>query len=277
VIPRPIPTVSAAVLLILGAFGAAAQGLPATPDGSPVEVTSDNAIEWHQNDRAYVARGHARAVRGDSTVEADILTAYYRETPGKGTEVVQLVADGNVRILGPSRQVTGTRAIYDTEKRILVVSGSNLRLVTPTDVVTARDSLEYYELDNQAVARGDALAVRNGKDRMRADVLIGQFTKGADGGSQLTRLDGSGSVVVTNATDVATGDKLVYSVPEDVAVLIGNVKITRNDNQLDGEAAEMNMKTKVNRVIAGKDAGGRVKALLIPGSNSSVLPGTAAR
>lgn len=275
-ISRPIPTACAAFLL---AFGVAqvvhAQGLPVAPDGSPVEVTSDNAIELHQTERAYVARGHARAVRGDSTVEGDVLTAYYRDTPGKGSEVFQLVAEGNVRILGPQRQVLGARAIYDADRHILVVTGGDLKLLTASDIVTARESLEYYETTNQAVARGDAVAVR-GQDRLRADVLIAQFVKAADGSNQLSRIDGSGAVVVTNPTDVATSDKLVYSVPEEVAVLMGNVKITRSDNQINGDAAEMNMKTKVNRVIAPKDAGGRVKALLVPGSNGSILPGDSA-
>jgi len=274
----PLPAVLRAILpalpLLMAAMGTvAAQGLPMAADGVPVEVTSDNAIEWHQNERAYVARGHAHAKRGDSLIDADILTAYYREVPGKGTEIVQLVADGHVRIYGPSREAFGSRAIYDTTRRIMVMTGKDLRLVTKNDVVTARDSLEYYENGEQAVARGDAVVVR-GEDRMRADVLIGQFAKAADGSSQLIRIDGSGSVVVTNPTDVATADKLVYSVADDVAVLLGNVKITRRDNQLEGEAAEMNMKTKVNRVIAGKNAGGRVKALLIPGSDKPAARGS---
>ena len=56
----------------------------------------------------------------------------------------------------------------------------------------------------------------------------------------------------------------MYSVADDVAVLIGDVRITRGDNQLHGQTAEMNMKTKVNRIIAGKETGGRVKGLLNP-------------
>lgn len=274
---RLFSTACAAVVLI-SALGlpAVAQTLPAAPDGTPVEVTADNAIEWHQAERAYVARGHAVGKRGDSAVEADVLTAYYKEVPGKGNQIYQLVGDGNVRILGPGRQVFGNRAIYDAERRIVVVSGGDLKMVTETDTVTARESLEFYEGENHAVARGDAVAVRGG-DRLRADVLIGQFAKGPDGTTQMTRIDGSGKVVVTTATDVATGEKLVYSVPEQIAVLIGDVKITRGENQLDGEAAEMNMKTKVNRVIAGKEPGGRVKALLIPGSDGSGVPGAPAK
>lgn len=261
----PLGRLLVAAGLLLGGPAAAQQQLPGSSDGLPVEINADNAIEWHQNERAYVARGHASAKRGDSTVFADVLTAYYREVPGKGTEVFQLVAQGNVRIVSPQQEVFGDRAVYDTDRQLGVVTGKDLRLVTKSDLVTARDTLEYYDAQNIAVARGDAVAVR-GQDRMRADVLIGTFTKGPDGSTELTRIDGSGNVVVTTPTDVATSDKLVYSVKDEVAVLIGDVKITRGDNQIVGEAAEMNTRTRVNRVIAGREANGRVMGLLIPGT-----------
>ncbi|NYZ16267.1 hypothetical protein HL658_27310 [Azospirillum sp. RWY-5-1] len=270
--PRvPLASLLVAVALALAVPAWAQQQLPGGSDGRPVEINADNAIEWHQTERAYVARGHASAKRGETTVFADVLTAYYREVPDKGTEIFQLVAQGNVHIVSPQQEVFGDRAVYDTDRQLGVVTGKELRLVTKNDLVTARDTLEYYDAQNFAVARGDAVAVRN-QDRMRADVLIGTFVKGPNGASELTRIDGSGNVVVTTPTDVATSDKLVYSVKDEVAVLIGDVKITRGDNQIVGEAAEMNTRTKVNRVIAGKDASGRVRGLLIPGSQP---PGTA--
>ncbi|PWC36645.1 hypothetical protein TSO352_14930 [Azospirillum sp. TSO35-2] len=257
---------------LFAASPAAAQGLPGMGGKQPVEINADQAIEWHQDVRAYVARGNASAKRNDSTVFADVLTAYYREVPGKGNEVFQLVADGNVRVVSPTQQVFGDHGVYDVDKQVAVVTGKALKLVTTKDVVTARDTLEYYEGQDLTVARGDAVAVR-GNDRLRADVLIGRLKKMPDGTTQMERIDGSGNVIVTTATDVALAEKLVYSVADNVAVLIGNVKITRGDNQLNGEAAEMNMNTKINRVIAGRDAGGRVSGLLIPGEKNGADKG----
>jgi len=286
VVRRPPSFLTA--LLTLGCFLAAsgASALPVDGDGSPIAIDSDNAVEWHQNEKAYVARGNASATRGDSRVEADVLTAYYREAErdangkapaaktesgdaGSGASIHQIVAEGNVRILDPGRTVFGDRAVYDADKKILVVTGSNLRLVTQSEVVTARDALEYLEDRGLAVARGDAAAARGG-DRMRADTLVGTFAKGPDGRTSLTRIDGSGSVVVTTKSDVATSEKMIYAAKEDVAVLIGNVKITRGDDHVAGERAEMNFKTKVNRVVAGDRSGtsGRVRALLVPAKSA---------
>ncbi|CAK0750291.1 lipopolysaccharide export system protein LptA [uncultured Gammaproteobacteria bacterium] len=293
--------------LTAGIDSVCAQSLPgggaSTPGGSaqPVEIKADNALEWHEDQKAYVARGNAWAKKGTTTITADLLTAYYRETPGKGTEIYRIVAVGNVHVLGNSQEVFGEHGVYDSDKQVAMVTGDNLRLVTKTDVVTARDSLEYYEATRLAVARGDAIAVRDQK-RMRADVLIGRFVDapkpadgktgagagagggvvkpaapvaagagvpGAEGGNlEMDRIDGEGHVVVTTATDVALADRLMYSVKANIAILTGNVKITRGDNQINGDAAEMNIATHINRLI--NTTGKPVEALLVrqPGKDS---------
>ena len=91
--------------------------------------------------KAYVARGNAVAKRGDVTITGDTLVAYYRDIPAGGTEIFRLAADGKVHISSPTQNVYGDRAVYDVDKLVAVVTGSNLKLITPTDVVTARDSL----------------------------------------------------------------------------------------------------------------------------------------
>lgn len=277
----------------------------------PITVQADHAIEWHQDEKAYVARGNATATRGTTTIFGDVLTAYYRETKDKGSEVFRLTGEGHVRVVTPTQKVFGDHGVYDTDKHIAVVTGSNLRLETPTEVVTARDSLEYYEDASLAVARGDAVAVRN-QDRLRADTLIASFTaenknktgdkatgdkagagnaepatagkppagkandkkspgkgtgsagagtESAGEGKTLDRLDGVGNVLITTPTDIARCQRLMYSAATDIAVLVGDVKITRGDNQINGDAAEMNMKTHVNRVLS---EGKRVEGLLNP-------------
>jgi lipopolysaccharide export system protein LptA len=53
--------------------------------GGPVTVTARDGIDWDQNSHEVIAHGNARAVRGNVTVDADRLIAYYRkktEAPG---------------------------------------------------------------------------------------------------------------------------------------------------------------------------------------------------
>ena len=233
--------------------------------GLPIAVDADQAIEWHQEQKAYVARGNAVAKRGDVTITGDTLVAYYRDIPAGGTEIFRLAADGKVHIFSPTQNVYGDRAVYDVDKLVAVVTGSNLKLITPTDVVTARDSLEYWETQKLAVARGDAMAVRE-QNRVNADVLVGLFADGADGNMEMTRIDAQGNVVITTPTDVARGRQGVYNLKTEIATLTGDVRLTRGENHLNGQTAEVNMKTGISRLLStGDRSGGRVKGLFIPG------------
>jgi lipopolysaccharide export system protein LptA len=161
---------------------AAAQGLNPLANASaslPIDITAASGIEWDQNRQVYIARGNAVAVRGTSAVHADVLTAHYRPSKSKsegGNEVYRLDADGHVVITAPNRTVVGDQAIYDVDQQIGIVTGQHLQLTTPSDIVTARDSLEWYDQQQVAVARGDAVAIR-GDRRIRADVLTAHFIK----------------------------------------------------------------------------------------------------
>jgi lipopolysaccharide export system protein LptA len=154
--------------------------LGASSDARPIDITADSGIEWQQDKQVYVARGNAVAKRGANEVHADTLTAHYRPSKSKsaegGNEVYRLDADGHVVIKGPTQTVVGDQAVYDVDQQIGVVTGKHLKLTTPTDVVTARDSLEWYDQQQVAVARGDALAIRADR-RIRADVLTAHFVK----------------------------------------------------------------------------------------------------
>jgi lipopolysaccharide export system protein LptA len=174
-------------MLLAGAMShpppAAAQGLNplgASSDQRPIDITADTGIEWEQDKQVYIARGNAVATRGANEVHADTLTAHYRPSKDKsaqgGSEVYRLDADGHVVIKGPNQTVVGDQATYDVDQQIGIVTGKHLKFTTPTDVVTARDSLEWYDQQQVAVARGDALAIRADR-RIRADVLTAHFVK----------------------------------------------------------------------------------------------------
>ncbi|HEY3912154.1 MAG TPA: LptA/OstA family protein [Stellaceae bacterium] len=174
---------TALALVVIGAVAAAAQGLNLSGnanDTRPIDITADSGIEWQQQAQVYVARGHAVAKRGTTEVDADTLTAHYRPNKSKtaegGNEVYRLDADGHVVIRGPNQTVVGDQAVYDIDRQLAIITGKGLRLTTPTDVVTAHDSFEWYDDKQIAVARGDAIAVRSDR-HIRADVLTAHMTK----------------------------------------------------------------------------------------------------
>lgn len=259
----------AAILLAVLAAGSApatAQLLQGAGDDKvPVTVEADQGIEWIRDSKTYVARGNAKAVRGDTQVTADSLTANYREKPDGTTEIFRLIAEGNVVIATPRERATGDRAVYNLDKAVVRLTGRNLEFRNANDVIKARDSLEYWQQRKVAVAHGDATATRE-RQMIRADVMTAYFEDDKQGKTVLTRVEASGDVVITTPQEVARGREGVYNATKGTATLAGDVRITRGKNQLNGERAVVNLNTGVSRLLpAGKD-GGRVKGLFTPGT-----------
>ncbi len=266
---RRVGWVAAAALLwplFLGA-PAAAQGLKGLQSGDqPLEINAEEGIEWRRDEQLYVARGNAEAIRGELTVFADVMTAHYSKNQAGDTDIDRIDVEGNVRIVSPTETVYGDRGAYDVPNGVLVLVGDNLRLIGKIDTITARDSLEYWELKNMAVARGDAMAVREDK-RIQADVLSAHFAPDSGDEMVLTRIDAFGNVRIATATEFARGDLGVYYVDREFATLTGAVKITREENQMNGEYAEIDMKTGVSRLLAGAPGTKtktRVQGLIVP-------------
>jgi lipopolysaccharide export system protein LptA len=217
-----------------------------------------------------------------------------------------LTLSGDVRMSSPEKNTTayGDEAVYDTNQAVMVLTGRNLRIESPQSKITARDSLEYYEQKNLAVARGEAVAVQEDK-RVRADVLTAHLLnrsapaagpakappakapagkqpaaaqqpgRSAPGGNTVAatgggveRMDAFGNVVMSSNQSIARSDKGVYTVATGLAVLSGSVKITRGENQLNGDTAEVNLNTGISRILSGgataSNPGGRVRGLFAP-------------
>ncbi|WP_282605903.1 LptA/OstA family protein [Pelagibius sp. Alg239-R121] len=241
-----------------------AQGLSGLDKGdAPLEINAEDGIEWRRDEQTYVARGNARAARGELEVFADVMIASYKETAKSNTDIYRIDVHGDVRIVTPNEVVYGEDGVYDVENGILVLTGDNLKLTSGPDVLTARDSLEYWEGKQLAVARGNAVAIREDK-RIRGDVLTAHFEQDAKEKLELHRVDAFGNVEVATQQEFARADKGQYFVKREVARLVGNVKVTRCGNQMNGNEAEVNLATGVSRMLAGD--GGPVNVLVVPGS-----------
>lgn len=233
----------------------------------PIEITAAGGIEWDRNAHTYTARGAAHAARGDLSVDADTLTARYRDDQKGGTEIYRLEALGNVRLVSASAVVTGDRADYDVVTRMATVTGSNLKMQTANEVVTARDKMEYSDRTHQATALGNVIAVGEGR-RLEADRLTALLAPDDSGKLKIANLEAVGHVRIATEKEFVSANQGTYDVARQFAVLKGDVKITQEKNQLNGEYAEIDMKTGVSRLFgaAPGESGGRVKGLVLPGA-----------
>lgn len=257
--------------------------------GTPLEIYADDGMELSQDARKVTAHGNAKAIRGNVTVTADTLIAYYRDRSGSpqkpaantdaknpeeggGNEIWRVEAVDHVTIASPNQTVYGDHADYNIDDAVVKVTGQNLRMVTPTDLVTAKDSLEYWDQKQQAVARGDAVATRGDKS-IKADVLTADFARNDQGQMAISKAHGLGNVVLTTAREVVTGNHADYDVDAGIVTITGAVTLTRQENKLNGEYAVVNLNTGVSKLyptIPGTSGGSqRVKGVFVPQQRDS--------
>ena len=205
-------------------------------DSSPIEITADGALEWRRSENMYVARGNARVVQNGPSLQADYIEAHYEEGGGS-TSITRILATGN-----------------------------NLKVEGDGIVVTAKDSLEYFQVENKFVAKGNAVATQE-KNTIRADTLTAWFKDSGStsnsGDNGLEKALAIGNVVITTPAEKATGNQATYNGSTSVAELTGNVKIMQDNNILEGARATVNTKTGISQLFAGSESG-RVKGIFFP-------------
>jgi lipopolysaccharide export system protein LptA len=195
-----------------------------------------------------IASGKAKAIRGEASVEADILRAFYRKNKNGSSNLFRLEAIGRVRITSPTQKLTGEMGIYDLTKGILVLTGKKVSLISGKNIITANQQLEFYEKKEMAVARKNAIANHGGKV-LRADTLVALFFKDKNGKTKLSRVQAFENVRLVNKTESIWADKGIYDVNSSIATLDGNVRITRDGNQLNGDSAIINLTTGVSKLL----------------------------
>ncbi len=321
-IPAGLLLAGAVPLALTLARPALAQGIDLS-SGGPVQVTARGGFEWRESDQEVIASGDARAVRGNVTVLADRLIAHYRKkAPAPGTpqatapaaapaaaqgaagalgsvdsgdtEVYRLEADGHVRIVTPTDEAVGDHAIYDIDQAVLVMTGHAMKITTPQDVMTARDTMEYWSQKHMAVGRGNAVVTTSDGKRLAADVLVGYTTPSPAAGAtptqaaaqpakpgtdplaasagKLQRVEAYGNVEVRTTADTVRGDRGVYLPDTGLARVIGHVRITHGQNQINGPAADINMKTGIAHMISAPSA--RVEGIIMPNDAGTSSTGT---
>jgi lipopolysaccharide export system protein LptA len=242
---------------------------PATASsGLPLEITADNSLEWQRNDKTFTARGNALAKQGDTSIKAATLTAHYSDKDGGGMKISQVHAKDGVVIHSKDMEAFGAAATYDLDKGYAIMTGDDLRIVSPDQVVTAHEKFEYWTVEGKFSAIGGAKVTR-GTDTLEADKVSAVMKNDSKGKRVLDRLEAEGNVVITTPTENVTGQKGVYTASTNMAQLSGGVKITRGPNVLEGEHAEVDLTTNTSRIFGSKADGGRVKGIFYPGTQKT--------
>ncbi len=264
-----------------------------------VTVTADSLVAHYRKKASAAGKPDAKPATAEHAADAASPAPQNGKTTLPGTtddtgssEIYRLEALDNVHIFTPTDQAWGDHAVYDLDRAVLVLTGHALKLVTPNDTLTARDAMEYWSGLHMSVGRGDATVVTNDGRRVQADVLVGYTeadappaagkaqtvsatpagkppTPNADpnaSSGKLKRVDGFGHVQVRTPSEIVTGDRGVYVPDTGIARIVGHVHITRGENELNGAAAIVNMKTGI--ATLSETPGARVEGLVVPNDST---------
>jgi lipopolysaccharide export system protein LptA len=276
---------SAAVLALGTPFYALAQDQAAAPasgdtgfdfgSSQPIEISADNGIEWNRDAKTYTARGNAVATQGTSEVHADTLVATYSAS---SNQIDHVVAEGTVKILSPSQTAYGDRADYDQTRRLLVLTGSALKIESTSETVTAKDSFEYWQDQDALVAKGNVLIVKSDGTRINGNQVTSYFRKNPTTGKrEAFQVKAEGNVRIDTGKEIATCSRAVYDPTTQIAVLTGDVVLTQNKNVFRGARAELDMAKGISRLLPAE--GQRVRTTIQPKQKSnqgSSVPSTSA-
>jgi lipopolysaccharide export system protein LptA len=238
---------------------------PVQKKGEPVEISAARSLEWNRKAKTYTARQNAVAKQGNFQLSSDTITARYNDNQG-ATHIYQMEANNNVVILSPPYTAYGDKAVYDVAADRATLTGQDLRIVTETEKLTAKDKVEFFSKENRMVASGGATAVR-GTDSLKADTMEAFFSKDTDGsGMKVDRITADGGVMIKTEKETVYGDHGDYNIASKKAVLTGKVKIYQGASWLEGTRADIDLKTGISQLFAEGNAAteGRVKGVFYP-------------
>lgn len=158
------------------------------------------------------------------------------------------------------------------------------------------DRLDVFDKEGRAVFAGNVVAVQ-GDSTMRCSALTVLYEQGrgaaaagattgaapaaepakaaarganplAGGDNAIRKINCKGPVTIVSKTQVATGDNAEFDRAANKVVLVGNAALSDGPNVTRGERVAYDINTGIANVV-----GGRVRALIVPGSQSKTAPG----
>ena len=241
---------------------------PFQAKAQPIEISADNALEWHREKQQYIAKGNAIATQNDTQIQANTLTAHYSSDTGEKSEITKIIAEGNVTITNPDGVITGENGIYIVADEHATLTGETLKLTGEKTNVEASESFEYWAGTQKFTAKGNAKITEENRT-LTSDEVTAWFTPKEDTNTAntngLKEAEAIGNVIITTDTDTAYGDTGHYDGIQEIATLKGNVKLHRDKNILNGDRAVVNLKTGISQLFSDSKSG-RVTGKFFPNS-----------
>lgn len=238
----------------------------------PVTIDAADGMTCEKTGKRCTADGGVRMHYGAYTLSCARLVAHFKDggsldknvqnESGMGSASLDRVdAMGGVVIASDDGRLrlTGGYGTYDMNTETAVMTGGNLSFERDDLRVTASESLTFQNTEKIAIARGDGTAISKGR-QLNGDILTAFFkddkkTSPSNANTEndapsLKKIEAAGHVIVRTDGKKATANRGIYDGQTDTAVLIGDVRLTDVQGQIEAPYGEVNLKTGTSRVLA---------------------------
>ncbi len=121
---------------------------------------------------------------------------------------------------------------------------------TSAPIEISADALEVLQAEQVAVFSGNVDAIQ-GDMRLQASNIRVHYNSGGGTGGEISRIDATGDVHVSSATETARGDSAVYNVVGEEVTMAGNVVLTQGGNVIQGDRLTIDLATGHSRIEGG--------------------------
>ena len=142
-------------VILLAPVSISAAPVDTSQNRSPIHVTSDR-LEADDEAQIVIFSGNAVASQDDVTIYADRLTIKYT---GEKREIVEIIADGQVRIVQQEKVATGEKAVYYNQEERVVMTGSP-KVTEGDNFVEGQEITLYLNEKRSVVSGGDGGRVK---------------------------------------------------------------------------------------------------------------------
>ena len=148
--PRTLMKLCCLILLMTVGIAAAAEK-PAT--NSEIRITAEK-IEMLREEGCIVLHDNIKVDIEDTKISADKAVVFQDKTSGDYNKVV---AVGNVKLVTPDRTVTGTKAVWEKDKNIILITGAPKLYEKDGHTIDA-DAIRYNLVTKKCTFEGAAAA-----------------------------------------------------------------------------------------------------------------------
>ncbi len=205
----------------------------------PLIIDSKEGLKCDREKMSCVAVGSVVVTKGPYEMHSNRADAFMKKNETGKMEINRVEAHDDVRFFGlHGEKATADDAVYDLESQKITLSpGQGHQVVVwKNEYVLLSDNVDIY------------------------------FKEDQDKKLQVDKIEANGHVSMSSPDELVEGHKAVFTPANKLVLVTGDVRVNRKEGQLRGPAAQVNLDTKVSKVLKDSNVstGDRVRVYVYP-------------